>query len=252
MSKKGNSGVYIIQNKINNKVYIGASKDTYTRLCDHKTKLRGGYHHNIHLQNAFDKNGEDKFIFDVLEDCDEQFIYSQENYWCNMLSSHNRKYGYNIDPTAPDGKCSVSKETKNRMSMSATKRTVLAYTIYGDFYKEFTDLYKCADYFETVAPNVHRKMNMIVPKKMLIDSKSSRFIFADENISLAEVKAYWDDVMLKISLCNGPYKVYTCFGTLIGSTTSRELADILKVTIHSISCSVRRETYLKTLKIVKC
>lgn len=253
MSKKSNPGVYIIQNKINNKVYIGASKDTYNRLCDHKVRLRNNSHHNIHLQSAFNKYGEENFIFDVLEDCDEQYIYSQENYWCNMLNTHDRKYGYNIDPTTPEGKCAVSEETKIRMSVSAPKRAVRAYTIYGDFYKDFTDLYKCAEHFETVAPNIHRKINVVFFKKNLIDSLSSKFIFVDDDEFVPRVRKHWRNIIDRISNnCEGPYKVYTCFGTLIGTGTSKQLSEVLGVNLSAISSAARRGTYLKTFKIVKC
>lgn len=251
MRKKGTPGVYIIENKINNKVYIGASKDTYNRLCDHKVMLRGNNHHNIHLQSAFNKYGEENFIFDTLEDCDEQFIYSQENYWCKMLNTHDRNHGYNIDPTAPNGKCAVSDETKTKMSIGAHKRPVRVHTIYGDFYKDFSDLYKCAQEFETVAPNVHRKMNNINPKKTLIDSKSSMYFFSDIDVSLSDVKAYWDDAFLKINECEGPYKIYTCFGTFVGTATSKDLVNIMNVNQGAVSTAVKRGTYLKTLKIVK-
>jgi group I intron endonuclease len=251
MKKKGNPGVYIIQNTIDQKVYVGASKDTYNRLCHHKWKLRANKHTNSHLQNAYNKYGEHSFEFDILEDCEERFVYSQENYWCNLLDSHDRKHGYNIDPTAPNGKQAVSDDTKSKMSMSAPKRPVFAYTIYGDFYKEFSDLYKCAEEFNTVAPNIHRKMNVISFKKTLIDSESSKFMFVDKDVSLKDVKEHWDSIILKISNCEGPYKVYTCFGTLVGCATSRQLVDILGVNISSISTAAKRGTYLKTFKIVK-
>lgn len=253
MKKKGNPGVYIIQNKVNNKVYIGASRDTYKRLCDHKVNLRNNVHHNIHLQSAFNKYGEDSFIFDVLEDCDEQFIYSQENYWCNMLNSHNRVYGYNIDPTAPNGKCAVSEETKIKMSMAAPKRPIKAFTIYGDFYKDFTDFYKCAEHFETDAPNIHRKMNIVFFKKNLIDSLSSKFIFVDNDEFIPRVKKHWDNIIHRINNnCKGPYEVYTCFGTLIGTGTSKQLSEAFGVNLSAISTAARRGTYLKTFKIIKC
>lgn len=51
------SGVYIIQNLINNKYYIGASKNIISRLQNHKTDLRGNNHVNIHLQSAFNFMG---------------------------------------------------------------------------------------------------------------------------------------------------------------------------------------------------
>jgi len=251
MRKKGSPGVYIIQNKINDKVYIGASRDTYNRLCMHKWRLRVNTHDNVHLQSAFNKYGEENFIFDVLEECDEKLIYSQENYWCKMLNAHDRKHGYNVDPTAPDGKCAVSNETKVKMSESAQKRPVRVHTIYGDFYKDFPDMYKCAEEFETVAPNVHRKMNNISPKKTLIDSKSSKYLFSDPDVSLDGVKAYWDDVFLKLNDCDGPYKIYTCFGTFIGNATSKDISIIMDVNQSAVSGAVGRNTYLKTLKIVK-
>lgn len=248
MKKKGNSGVYIIQNIIDQKIYIGASVDIYNRLCQHKWQLRANRHINNHLQNSYNKYGEKNFIFDTLEECDERFIYSQENYWCNLLKTHDREYGYNVDPTSPEGKQTVSDETKYKMSTSAPKRTILAYTIYGDFYNRFSDLYKCAKEFETVAPNIHRKMNRIFPKKLLIDSKSSKYIFVDKDVDISSVKSYWTGIFKEIKSCKGKYEVYDCFGKFIGSASSKQLSNILGVSINSISSSVGRNTYLKTLK----
>jgi hypothetical protein len=61
-----------------------------------------------------------------------------------------------------------SDETRVRMSNSAPKRKVMVYTLYGEFYQSFTDLYKCAEHFNTAAPNIHRKMNMKFFKKNLM------------------------------------------------------------------------------------
>lgn len=245
------SGVYIIQNLVTNKSYIGATIDLYNRLCMHKWKLRAGIHHNTHLQSSFNKHGEHNFIFETLEECNPEHIYSQENYWCNMLDTHNRKHGYNIDPTCPEGKRAVSDETRVRMSNSAPKRKVMVYTIYGEFYQSFTDLYKCAEHFNIVAPNVHRKMNVKFFKKNLIDSESSKFIFLDEDESVEDVKVYWNNIFHQIKLHKGKYEVYDCFNRLIGTIDSRPLTDILNVNIASITTSIGRNTYLRTLKIQK-
>jgi group I intron endonuclease len=246
------SGVYIIQNKKNNKVYIGASTETYNRLCDHKWKLRSNLHHNIHLQSSFNFYGEENFSFDVLEYCDEDYIFSQENYWCNMLDAHNREYGYNIDPTSPYGKRRISEETRVRMCEKAEKRPVRCYTVYGDFCKDFPDLYKCGNYFNAPAPNIHRKMNVLFNKKNLIDSLISKHIVADLDISIEPVKEYWNNIFKQIKKCKGDrYKVYDCFGKFIGTADSPELSKILGVGISSISGSASRGTYLRTLKITK-
>lgn len=248
MKKKGKPGVYVIENKLNGKMYIGCSKDTYNRLCQHKQHLRINKHHNVHLQNAFNKQGENAFEFYTLEECDEEFIFSQENYWCNLFNSHNRKYGYNIDPTCPTGKQRLSNDTKNKMSMSAVKRPVIAYTIYGEFYKEFSDLYKCAEEFKTFASNVHRKMNVLIHKKTLIDSVSSKYVFTDRETDVAALQSYWNNIFDEIKKCNGKYVVKDCFDRYIGTASSKELSNILNVTVSSISSSLNRKTYLKTLK----
>lgn len=252
MKKKGNPGIYIILNTINNKAYIGASIDTYNRLCYHKVDLRNNNHDNIHLQFAYNKYGENNFEFDILENCDKEFIFSQENYWCNLLNTHNRNFGYNIDPTCPYRKIAVSDETKKRMSEKAEKRPVYVYTIYGEYFTKFDDLYKCGNYFKTAAANIHRKMNVLIHKKHLIDSLLTKYILIDASTNISDIKNYWNNIFFKLKSCKGKkYKIYDCFDKFIGTADSREICDILNCTISSISSSVGRGTYLKSLKITK-
>lgn len=247
---KNNSGVYIIQNLTNGKIYVGASRNVYSRLIDHKVALRGNYHVNLHLLSAYIKYGESNFLFDVLEYCEEDYIYSQENYWCKMLNTHDRRFGYNIDPTSPRGKVAVSKETRQRMSMSAQKREIKVYTLYGEYYDTFSDFYKCADHFDTFASNIHRKMNVLFPKKYLIDSLSSKYFFLDDDSAIPEIVSNWKNIFDRIKEGNGKYSVYDCFDRYIGKASSRQLSDILGISIISISNSVKRKTYIKSLKIV--
>jgi len=101
------TGIYTIENLVNGKLYVGLAKCTKSRKSNHYKELRRNVHKNNHLQNAWNEYGEQSFRFEVLEECDEQFLYSQENYWCNMLDVHNRDYGYNIEPTNPNGRTKV-------------------------------------------------------------------------------------------------------------------------------------------------
>lgn len=90
-------GVYQIRNKLNNKVYIGSSKDIGTRWSEHKRDLRMGEHRNSHLQNAYNKYGPENFIFEVLELLDsEDEQYEREQYWINIKDACNAEKGYNI------------------------------------------------------------------------------------------------------------------------------------------------------------
>lgn len=51
----------------NNKNYYGSSNDFPRRKSQHLSYLRRNIHINKHLQNAYNKYGEDSFIFIVLE-----------------------------------------------------------------------------------------------------------------------------------------------------------------------------------------
>jgi len=59
-------GVYKIA--VNDKCYVGSSSfDIANRWNQHLSKLRKGTHGNAHLQNSFNKHGEEVLIFSVLE-----------------------------------------------------------------------------------------------------------------------------------------------------------------------------------------
>ncbi len=46
-------GIYKIENILDNKIYVGSSIDISKRLMKHKYHLRGDYHNNNYLQNAY-------------------------------------------------------------------------------------------------------------------------------------------------------------------------------------------------------
>lgn len=112
MDKNVVSGIYTITNLVNNKIYVGLATDIYDRFTTHLNNLRNKTHRNCHLQLAFDKYGESNFEFDILIECSKDILFSEENYWCNLLNTHNDRFGYNIRPTSPNGKYKISEETK--------------------------------------------------------------------------------------------------------------------------------------------
>lgn len=64
-SKK--SGVYQIKNLKSGKVYIGSAKEFKRRASQHQTQLINQKHRNQYLQNAWNKDGSENFLFEVLE-----------------------------------------------------------------------------------------------------------------------------------------------------------------------------------------
>ena len=76
-----NSGIYVIGNLVNKHFYIGGTKNFKVRwnsYSGHKNCLSMNVHQNRHLQNAWNKYGEHAFIFEILEECEEQYLDSLE------------------------------------------------------------------------------------------------------------------------------------------------------------------------------
>jgi group I intron endonuclease len=89
-------------------------------MSKHKYTLRNKIHINEHLQRAWDKYGEDNFIFEVLEEYDVEHLISMEHYWCNLLDAFNYNRAYNIRPTHPFGKGTNSTEMREKVKKALT------------------------------------------------------------------------------------------------------------------------------------
>jgi len=65
-------GVYKITNIKSGRYYIGYSKHIIRRFYKHKSQLRSKCHENIFLQRAYNLDGEDSFIFDIIHKCNTE------------------------------------------------------------------------------------------------------------------------------------------------------------------------------------
>lgn len=79
------SGIYKIINKLNNKYYVGGAVNIGSRWSVHKHHLKKGQHHCKHLQRAWDKYGEENFIFKVIEDVEGQNIHEVEQKYLDLI-----------------------------------------------------------------------------------------------------------------------------------------------------------------------
>lgn len=114
------SGIYLIRNTINNKVYIGSSKRIYSRISWHLNALNNNYHHNNHLQKSWNKYGKNNFKVEILEVCED--LLEKETYYISIYKSDNREFGYNLT-TSKNGRHIVSEETKRKLSEKMKGRT---------------------------------------------------------------------------------------------------------------------------------
>lgn len=96
MNISNQGGVYKITNRINKKIYIGSTSDLNKRKRVHFNTLNKNTHRNKHLQNSFNKYGEENFTFEVIEVCDKTYLLEREQYYIDLFNSYNPKIGYNI------------------------------------------------------------------------------------------------------------------------------------------------------------
>lgn len=97
------SGIYIIDNLINGKCYIGSSNDVVLRLRHHRKELRGGYHSNSYLQRSWNKYGEKSFDLRLLEKCTVKQLLKLEQKYINEHMTCIRSLGYNLNQNASGG-----------------------------------------------------------------------------------------------------------------------------------------------------
>ncbi|MBU1173138.1 MAG: GIY-YIG nuclease family protein [Proteobacteria bacterium] len=95
------SGIYIIRNLKNYKVYVGSATNIKGRWSNHICSLQKGRHDNSHLQRAWNKYGEEAFEFKVLIYCDiDDLIWYEQRAMDIYRDTKGWEMMYNMLPTA--------------------------------------------------------------------------------------------------------------------------------------------------------
>lgn len=101
-------GIYMIKNKINNKVYIGQSTDIKSRWAfEHKIRP------NKYFDNAWKKYGEEAFEFSILKECKKEDLNSLEFFYQCVYCSFDKRFGYNEQIGWTHGWKYVNEQIKN-------------------------------------------------------------------------------------------------------------------------------------------
>lgn len=113
-----NSGIYAILNLENKKFYIGQASNLKLRWWQHKNSLSKNKHHSSILQRAWNKYGEQNFVYLIVEKCDKLDLTKREQYYLDLW-----KPEYNICKIA-ESVLGVkrSEETKQKMSLASKSR----------------------------------------------------------------------------------------------------------------------------------
>jgi len=115
-----NCGIYIIQNNINNHIYIGSSINIKKRFNSHLNLLNTNKHSNSHLQSAWNKYGKENFVFlhvETISIPESRLI--RENKWIKIHKPEYNNILVNIN-----GYFFHSEETKEKIRQKALGRKV--------------------------------------------------------------------------------------------------------------------------------
>lgn len=209
---KGKSGIYLIRNLINGKIYIGKAKCINKRIKQHITNLNKKVrsHENDHFINAWHKYGRDNFSYCVLEylPLNEKLLSEKEIYFILKYNSNNNKKGYNKRLDSSTGLI-VSEETRLKLSNAQRKRfeSKTERDIIGNKSKEFWKN----------NPEIKKQMSEKVSDKIR-KYKIGKFEYNTNNLleifdKRADIKLKYPDYYTQAILgcCQGTKKSYKGF-----------------------------------------
>ena len=86
--------IYKITNQINQKIYIGLTRDSIeNRWESHKKKA--SQYPNRYLYDAMNHYGYDNFTIEQIEECNDDILDEREIYWIAFFNSTDPSIGYN-------------------------------------------------------------------------------------------------------------------------------------------------------------
>jgi group I intron endonuclease len=131
--------IYRITNMANGKYYIGSAESYERRRWQHVYELKRGKHKNPRLQAAWNKYGEEMFVFEILETVqDAEQAFDVENRYLHQVVGLPDCYNINIDAHKPRLGKTHSEETKAKIRANRVPPAGEAHYRYGKTVSEET------------------------------------------------------------------------------------------------------------------
>ena len=117
-------GIYKIENLINHKIYIGQSIDIATRWQQEISASRNPSNraYNYPLSQDIRNFGIENFDFQILEECEAEYLNIREKYWIDIYDSYHNGYNQN------QGGSSLSLSSEKRIEIVNSIKSLLRTT----------------------------------------------------------------------------------------------------------------------------
>ena len=246
-------GVYCIRNQVNNKIYIGSTKKSFSsRKNRHQRELRKNIHYNEHLQNAWNYYKEENFSFEILFICSSEESEKFEGEFIKLYSSNKRECGYNIASVSSYRfGYNMSDNHNNEKSLRKKERAVnlnglttnergisksfKVYDINGNFIEEYNSEK------EFIEKNGGSKSHIsIILNKRELFYKNNIILFSDDYLSNSDVNYAKNKAIKKIELFDLNDEYITTFDS------ANQCAEFLKCKVSEIRmCCLNKRSRIK-------
>ena len=142
-------GIYKITNLVNNKIYIGQSKNIEQRWKEHIRHSKNEHNaKKTYIHKAINKYGKDNFKFEVLEECKFEELDKKECEYIAKFKSNVRGIGYNSTPGGDARYNVVLKGTDNPVSVFNEEEVFFIREKYADKNTSCSEAYNlfCSKY----------------------------------------------------------------------------------------------------------
>ena len=136
-------GIYKITNMVNDKCYIGCSKNIEHRWIAHKSEsiIEKNSQYNYSIHKAFRKYGIDNFSFEIIELVPDENLFEREKYWIDFYKSYDNGYnetlGGDCGPSLPGESNPNSKLTEAEVII--IRQSILDGKMLSEVYKDYSD-----------------------------------------------------------------------------------------------------------------
>ena len=178
------SGIYKITNTITGDFYIGSSKDVKQRWANHKKPSTWNKCPNNPMYIDMQEYGKDKFVFEVIEEVEENSLKEKEQEFIETLkptyNNINAK-GLNVERR---------KEYQKEYEKSDKRKKAKKEYIKTDKCKEYNKEYKKTDKYKKSQKQYHNQLCFYNGETLTLNALASRFAYRGIPHPVLEAKKY--------------------------------------------------------------